>query len=51
MKDKIKIKGGHVPHKMSKEEVAIFFQERKRGCGKHKSKKDYDRKNFKVNEW
>lgn len=42
--EKITLKGGHVPTKMEGEELQKYFQEIKRGCGGHKSKKDYRRK-------
>lgn len=38
------IKGGYVKVKMSPEELEVFMRERKRGCGRHKSKRDYTRK-------
>lgn len=42
-KDNITLKGGYVPSKLEGEELQKFLQERKRGCGSHKSKKDYRR--------
>ncbi len=41
---KFTIKGGHVPYKMTREELEAFLREQKRGCGSHKSKRDYNRK-------
>lgn len=43
-KDKIVLKGGYIPTKLEGEELQIYLRERKRGCGVHKSKKDYRRK-------
>lgn len=43
-KDKITLKGGYIPTKLEGEELQKFLQERKRGCGSHRSKKDYRRK-------
>ena len=40
----VTIKGGYIPTKLEGEELQRFLQERKRGCGSHKSSKDYQRK-------
>lgn len=40
---KVVLKGGYVPTKLEGEELQKFLQERKRGCGSHRSKKDYRR--------
>ena len=40
----VKIKGGYIPTKLEGEELQRFLQERKRGCGSHRSSKDYQRK-------
>lgn len=42
--DSIKLKGGYIPQKLEGEELQKYLQERKRGCGSHRSKKDYRRK-------
>lgn len=44
MNSKIVLKGGYIPTKLEGEELQKFLQERKRGCGSHRSKKDYRRK-------
>lgn len=41
--NKITLKGGYIPTKLEGEELQKFLQERKRGCGSHRSKKDYRR--------
>ncbi len=41
--NKITLKGGYIPTKLEGEELQRFLQERKRGCGVHRSKKDYKR--------
>lgn len=53
MKDtnKVVLKGGYVPQKMSKEELEKYLQEVKRGAGAHKSKKDYNRKDKKYRNY
>lgn len=43
MNNKIVIQGGYIPTKLEGEELQKFLMERKRGCGSHKSKKDYRR--------
>lgn len=43
MKDKITLRGGYIPTKLEGEELQRFLQERKRGCGSHRSVKDYKR--------
>lgn len=43
MKDKITLKGSYIPTKLEGEELQRFLQERKRGCGSHRSAKDYKR--------
>lgn len=50
-RDKIVLKGGYIPSKI--EDVEQFLQERVRGCGRHKSGKDYKRrpKYRKSEEW
>lgn len=35
--------------KMNAEELQNYLNERSRGCGRHKSKKDYSRKQTKIN--
>lgn len=50
-KEVITIKGGYVPTKLEGEELQRFLQERKRGCGSHKSAKDYKRKSKHKGEW
>lgn len=42
-KNKIILKGGYIPQKLEGEELQIYLRERSRGCGVHKSKKDYRR--------
>ena len=46
MKNKMSftIKGGYVRTKMDSEDLQNHLRERKRGCGRHKSKRDYSRK-------
>ena len=44
MIDKFTLKGGYIPSRLEGEELQRFLQERKRGCGSHRSKKDYRRK-------
>lgn len=46
-KNIIKIKVDHTKRKMGEEELKLHLQA-KRGCGAHKSKKDYNRKRDKV---
>lgn len=41
--DKITLKGGYIPTKLQGEELQKYLQERKRGTGSHRSKKDYRR--------
>lgn len=41
--NKLTLKGGYIPTKLEGEELQKFLQERKRGCGSHRSKKDYRR--------
>ena len=41
---RVTLKGGYIPTKLEGEELQRYLQERKRGCGAHKSKKDYRRK-------
>lgn len=43
-KNKVILKGGYVPTKLTGEELQSYLQERNRGCGAHRSKKDYRRK-------
>lgn len=38
------LKGGYKPLKLEGEELQIYLRERSRGCGVHKSKKDYRRR-------
>lgn len=45
------IKGGYIPTKLEGEELQQFLQERKRGCGSHKSEKDYRRKEKHRKSW
>ena len=40
----VSITGGYVPTRLVGEELQKYLQERKRGCGSHRSKKDYRRK-------
>lgn len=42
--NKIKLKGGYIPSRLEGEELERFLMERKRGCGSHKSQKDYKRR-------
>jgi len=44
MVDKITVKGGYIPTKLEGEELQRYLQERNRGVGSHRSKKDYRRK-------
>lgn len=41
--NKITLKGGYIPQSLEGEELERFLIERKRGCGRHKSAKDYRR--------
>ena len=51
-KEVITLKGGYIPTKLEGEELQRFLQERKRGCGSHKSIKDYKRKDKRYRkEW
>lgn len=43
IRDKILLKGGYIPTKLEGEELQRYLQERKRGTGSHRSKKDYRR--------
>lgn len=45
------LKGGYIPTKVEGEELQKFLQERKRGCGSHKSKKDYRRTSKHKKDW
>lgn len=38
------LKGGYVKTGLEGEELQKYLQERKRGCGSHRSKKDYRRR-------
>lgn len=42
--DKITLKGGYIPTRLEGEELQKYLQERKRGTGSHRSKKDYRRR-------
>lgn len=42
--NKIKLKGGYIPSRLEGEELERYLMERKRGCGIHKSQKDYKRR-------
>ena len=39
-----KIEGGYRPQKLEGDELQKYLMERSRGCGSHKSKKDYRRR-------
>lgn len=43
-KNKLILKGGYIPQKLEGEELQTYLRERSRGCGSHRSKKDYRRK-------
>lgn len=47
----ITLKGGYIPTKLKGEELQRHLQERKRGCGVHRSKKDYRRKDRANKRW
>lgn len=38
------LEGGHIPQRFEGEELQKYLMERSRGCGGHKSKKDYKRR-------
>lgn len=42
-KQKIKLKGGYIPTSLSGEDLENHMREKKRGCGVHRSAKDYRR--------
>lgn len=49
--NKMTLRGGYIPTSFEGEELQRFLQERKRGCGSHRSKKDYRRREKHQKKW
>ncbi len=47
----IKLKGGYIPTSLEGEDLEVYLRERKRGCGRHKSQKDYKRREKHKQRW